>query len=78
MILKRAGVDVKEMAGFVYNPLTGRWSLSDDISTRTARFSMKDSIEAVYVLGIKIYRDRLKRLLGLSQSILRIEDAKMV
>lgn len=23
---------VQEMAGFVYNPLTGRWFLSDDIS----------------------------------------------
>jgi polyprenyldihydroxybenzoate methyltransferase/3-demethylubiquinol 3-O-methyltransferase len=23
---------VEEMAGFVYNPVTGRWSVSDDIS----------------------------------------------
>jgi hypothetical protein len=30
-------------------------------------FSMKDWGEAVYILGIKIYRDRLKRLIGLSQ-----------
>ena len=31
-------------------------------------FSMKDLREATYILGIKIYRDRTKRLLGLSQS----------
>ncbi|MCQ7222035.1 DDE-type integrase/transposase/recombinase [Salmonella enterica] len=31
-------------------------------------FSMKDLGEAAYILGIKIYRDRSKRLLGLSQS----------
>ena len=29
---------------------------------------MKDLGEASYVLGIKIYRDRSKRLLGLSQN----------
>ena len=32
------------------------------------KFSMKDLGEATYILGIKIYRDRSKRLLGLSQS----------
>ena len=31
-------------------------------------FSMKDLGEAAYVLGIKIYRDRSRRLIGLSQS----------
>src|SRR5436853_4749851 len=31
-------------------------------------FSMKDFGEAAYILGIKIYRDRSRRLLGLSQS----------
>ena len=31
-------------------------------------FSMKDLGEVAYILGIKIYRDRSKRLLGLSQS----------
>ena len=30
-------------------------------------FSMKDLGEAAYILGIKIYRDRSRRLLGLSQ-----------
>ena len=32
------------------------------------KFSMKDLGEAAYVLGIKIYRDRSRRLLALSQS----------
>jgi Reverse transcriptase (RNA-dependent DNA polymerase) len=31
-------------------------------------FSMKDLGKTVYILGIKIYRDRSKRLIGLSQS----------
>ena len=31
-------------------------------------FSMKDLSEASYILGIKIYRDRSRRLIGLSQS----------
>jgi Reverse transcriptase (RNA-dependent DNA polymerase) len=30
-------------------------------------FSMKDLGEVVYILGIEIYRDRSKRLIGLSQ-----------
>ena len=30
-------------------------------------FSMKDLGEAAYILRIKIYRDRSKRLIGLSQ-----------
>ena len=31
-------------------------------------FSMKDLGEAAYILGIKIYRDWSRRLIGLSQS----------
>ena len=31
-------------------------------------FSMKDLGEAAYLLGIKIYKDRSRRLIGLSQS----------
>ncbi|TYG84004.1 hypothetical protein ES288_D01G214500v1 [Gossypium darwinii] len=42
MILKRAGVDVKEMAGFVHNPLTGRWSLSDDTSVNFIAYDTKE------------------------------------
>lgn len=33
-----------------------------------SNFSMKDVGEAAYILGIKIYRDRPRRLIGLSQS----------
>ncbi|KAG8634576.1 hypothetical protein MANES_17G059600v8 [Manihot esculenta] len=41
LILQRAFINVKEMAGFVYNPLTGRWSLSDDISVNFIAFGTK-------------------------------------
>jgi hypothetical protein len=33
-----------------------------------SKFSMNDLGEAAYILGIKIYRDRSRRLVGLSQS----------
>jgi hypothetical protein len=36
-------------------------------SSSRKSFSMKDLGEAAYILGIKIYRDRSKRLIGLSQ-----------
>ncbi|KAL0453533.1 UNVERIFIED_CONTAM: Copia protein [Sesamum latifolium] len=34
----------------------------------STQFSMKDMGEASYILGIKIYRDRSRRMLGLTQS----------
>ncbi|CAK7348788.1 unnamed protein product [Dovyalis caffra] len=43
LILQRASINVKEMAGFAYNPLTGRWSLSDDISVNFIAFATKDA-----------------------------------
>ncbi|XP_038724473.1 ubiquinone biosynthesis O-methyltransferase, mitochondrial isoform X1 [Tripterygium wilfordii] len=42
LILQRASVDVRDMAGFVYNPLSGRWSLSDDISVNFIAFGTKN------------------------------------
>ncbi|XP_044484260.1 ubiquinone biosynthesis O-methyltransferase, mitochondrial [Mangifera indica] len=41
LILERASIDVKEMAGFEYNPLAGKWSLSDDISVNFIAFGTK-------------------------------------
>ncbi|KAL2496684.1 Ubiquinone biosynthesis O-methyltransferase [Forsythia ovata] len=41
LILQRSSISVQEMAGFVYNPLTGRWSLSDDISVNFIAFGTK-------------------------------------
>ena len=35
----------------------------------SGKFSMKDMGETTFILGIKIYRDRSRRLLGLSQSM---------
>ncbi|KAL6134929.1 hypothetical protein ACLB2K_067157 [Fragaria x ananassa] len=34
-------LEVQEMAGFAYNPLTGRWSLSDDISVNFIAYATK-------------------------------------
>jgi hypothetical protein len=42
--------------------------LNDVKSYLNKCFSMKDLGEAAYILGIKIYRDRQIRLIGLSQS----------
>ncbi|KAL2476615.1 Ubiquinone biosynthesis O-methyltransferase [Abeliophyllum distichum] len=41
LILQRSSISVQEMAGFVYDPLTGRWSLSDDISVNFIAFGTK-------------------------------------
>lgn len=43
LILQRSSISVKEMAGFVYNPLTGRWSLSDDVGVNFIAFGTKNS-----------------------------------
>ncbi|XP_072981409.1 ubiquinone biosynthesis O-methyltransferase, mitochondrial [Typha angustifolia] len=43
LILQRASVSVQEMAGFVYNPLTGEWSVSDDISVNFIAFGVKQT-----------------------------------
>ncbi|KAL0295361.1 UNVERIFIED_CONTAM: Retrovirus-related Pol polyprotein from transposon TNT 1-94 [Sesamum radiatum] len=42
--------------------------LGDIKAWLSTQFSMKDMGEASYILGIKIYRDRSRRLLGLTQS----------
>ncbi|KAL0420261.1 UNVERIFIED_CONTAM: Retrovirus-related Pol polyprotein from transposon RE2 [Sesamum latifolium] len=42
--------------------------LGDIKAWLSTQFSMKDIGEASYILGIKIYRDRSRRLLGLTQS----------
>ena len=43
--------------------------LLEDVKTLLRKsFSMKDLREASYIFGIKVYRDRSKRLIGSSQS----------
>ncbi|KAL0409768.1 UNVERIFIED_CONTAM: hypothetical protein Sradi_1911200 [Sesamum radiatum] len=42
--------------------------LGDIKSWLSTQFPMKDMGEASYILGIKIYRDRSRRMLGLTQS----------
>ncbi|KAA8526228.1 hypothetical protein F0562_008033 [Nyssa sinensis] len=42
LILQRASVTVQEMAGFEYNPLTGRWTLSDNVSVNFIAFGTKN------------------------------------
>ncbi|KAJ7960704.1 Ubiquinone biosynthesis O-methyltransferase, mitochondrial [Quillaja saponaria] len=44
LILQRANITVKEMAGFVYDPLAGRWSVSDDISVNFIALGTKDNV----------------------------------
>ncbi|XP_076930609.1 ubiquinone biosynthesis O-methyltransferase, mitochondrial-like [Bidens hawaiensis] len=43
LILQCASVSVKEMAGFAYDPLTGQWSITDDISVQYIAFRVKNS-----------------------------------
>uniref|UniRef100_A0ACD5XW34 Uncharacterized protein n=1 Tax=Avena sativa TaxID=4498 RepID=A0ACD5XW34_AVESA len=43
LALQRASISVQEMAGFVYNPLTGQWSVSDDISINYIAYGVKKS-----------------------------------
>ncbi|CAK9140719.1 unnamed protein product [Ilex paraguariensis] len=49
LILQRASISVEEMAGFTYNPLTGRWSLSDDVTIKSKLVSE----EILLVEGVK-------------------------
>ncbi|KAL0290818.1 UNVERIFIED_CONTAM: Retrovirus-related Pol polyprotein from transposon RE1 [Sesamum radiatum] len=42
--------------------------LGDIKAWLSTQFSMKDMGEASYIIGIKIYRDRSRRMLGLTQS----------
>ncbi|KAK1416692.1 hypothetical protein QVD17_25807 [Tagetes erecta] len=43
LILQRASISVEEMAGFAYNPLTGQWSLTDNIGVNFIAFGIKNS-----------------------------------
>ncbi|KAM0931782.1 hypothetical protein ACQ4PT_000080 [Festuca glaucescens] len=43
LALQRASISVEEMAGFVYNPFTQGWSLSDDISINYIAYGIKKS-----------------------------------
>ncbi|XP_074290070.1 ubiquinone biosynthesis O-methyltransferase, mitochondrial-like [Silene latifolia] len=45
LILRHASVNVEEMAGFVYNPLSGKWLLSDDTSVNYIAFATKNHNE---------------------------------
>ncbi|KAL3508996.1 hypothetical protein ACH5RR_028397 [Cinchona calisaya] len=39
LILQRASISVQEMAGFVYDPLTEKWYISDDLSVNFIAYS---------------------------------------
>ncbi|PKA46845.1 Hexaprenyldihydroxybenzoate methyltransferase, mitochondrial [Apostasia shenzhenica] len=47
LILERASISVKEMAGFVYDPLSGDWSLSNDTSVNFIAFGAKENAGAI-------------------------------
>ncbi|XP_039142741.1 ubiquinone biosynthesis O-methyltransferase, mitochondrial [Dioscorea cayenensis subsp. rotundata] len=42
LILQRTSISVKEMAGISYNPVTGEWSLSDDIGVNFIAYGAKE------------------------------------
>lgn len=42
LILQRASISIEEMAGFAYDPLTGQWSLTDDIGVNFIAFGVKN------------------------------------
>lgn len=44
LILQRASINVEEMAGFAYNPLTGRWSLTDDVGVNFIAYGTKNNL----------------------------------
>nr|CAB3492495.1 unnamed protein product [Digitaria exilis] len=44
LMLQKASVSVEEMAGFVYNLLSGEWSLSNDISVNYIAFGVKSEM----------------------------------
>lgn len=44
LALQRASISVEEMAGFVYNPLTREWSVSDDIGINYIAYGIKKSV----------------------------------
>ncbi|XP_043700279.1 ubiquinone biosynthesis O-methyltransferase, mitochondrial-like [Telopea speciosissima] len=44
LILERASISVQEVAGFVYNPLTGKWALSVDINVNFIAFGSKNNL----------------------------------
>ncbi|KAL0453738.1 UNVERIFIED_CONTAM: putative transposon Ty5-1 protein [Sesamum latifolium] len=48
--------------------ISGSSMLGDIKAWLSTQFSMKDIGETSYILGIKIYRDRSRRMLGLTQS----------
>ncbi|KAK1416400.1 hypothetical protein QVD17_32191 [Tagetes erecta] len=41
LTLQRASISVEEMAGFAFDPLTGQWSLTDDIGVNFIAFGTK-------------------------------------
>ncbi|KAJ0678040.1 putative methyltransferase [Helianthus annuus] len=43
LTLQRASISVEEMAGFDFDPLTGQWSITDDISVQYIAFGIKHS-----------------------------------
>jgi hypothetical protein len=52
--------------GYIY-PIKERSEVLDKFKVLSSNFDMKDLGEALFVLGIKIHRDRSKGVLGLSQ-----------
>ncbi|GJY23018.1 retrotransposon protein, putative, ty1-copia subclass [Tanacetum coccineum] len=66
---KHQGNGINDLMMKLRNLVSLKIVMSHDVKSYLGRcFAMKDLAEAAYILGIKIYRDRSKRLIGLCQS----------
>ncbi|CAN6314499.1 unnamed protein product [Urochloa humidicola] len=54
LMLQKASVSVEEMAGFAYNPLSGEWSLSDDISVNYIAFGVKSETPSTHITETRL------------------------
>ncbi|KAM2268119.1 hypothetical protein ACFX1S_046287 [Malus domestica] len=65
LILERASISVQEMAGCEYDPLSGRWSLSDDVSVNFIAYEIHRSKSEICHRSLKIQGTEMSRVMEL-------------